>query len=239
MPTTPEEARHLLSALGAHVVDRVTRARDRGHDMAAVSGETVADTQYAIDRVADDELLHWFAQHWPDVLVVSEGLDEPVLVGSRAAWTVIVDPIDGTRGLMFDKRPAWCLAAAAPPGGGLADVVAAAMTELPTVKQGACDQLSGVRGCGLHAERLHLGSGERAASWCARRRKRISTTVSAACRSSSSPGRRHWPHWNPNCSHGWGASRVRRPIPLERGPGPRTDNRAGPLRGRPAPAGQR
>ncbi len=138
-------------------------ARDRGHDMAAVSGETVADTQYAIDRVADDELLQWFAQHWSDVLVVSEGLDEPVLVGSRAAWTVIVDPIDGTRGLMFDKRPAWCLAAAAPPGGGLADVVAAAMTELPTVKQGACDQLSGVRGCGLHAERLHLGSGERAA----------------------------------------------------------------------------
>ncbi len=41
---------------------------------------------------------------------------------------------------MYDKRPAWCLAAAAPPGGRLADIVAAAMTELPTAKQGAADQ---------------------------------------------------------------------------------------------------
>ena len=47
---------------------------------------------------------------------------------------------------MYDKRPAWCLAAAAPHGGSLRDVVAAAMTELPTVKQGAADQLSGMRG---------------------------------------------------------------------------------------------
>ena len=51
-------------------------------DMAAVAGETVADTIYAIDRVADDALLEWFEEHWPDVLVVSEGLDEPVLVGN-------------------------------------------------------------------------------------------------------------------------------------------------------------
>ena len=63
-----------------------------------MAGETVADTIYAIDRVADDTLIDWFEEHWPDVLVVSEGLDEPVLVGDAAAWTVIVDSIDGTRG---------------------------------------------------------------------------------------------------------------------------------------------
>ena len=50
----------------------------RGMDMAAVAGETVADTIYAIDRVADDALIDWFEEHWPDVVVVSEGLDEPV-----------------------------------------------------------------------------------------------------------------------------------------------------------------
>ena len=87
------------------------------------------DDDDAIDRVADDALLGWFAEHWPDVRVVSEGLDEPVVVGGNAAWTVIVDTIDGTRGLMYDKRAAWCLAAVAPPDGGLADIVAAAMTE--------------------------------------------------------------------------------------------------------------
>ena len=74
---------------------------------------------------------------------------------------MIVDTIDGTRGLMYDKRPAWCLAGAAPHGGSLADIVASAMTELPTVKQGAADQLSGVRGGGVVAERVDLRTGDR------------------------------------------------------------------------------
>jgi fructose-1,6-bisphosphatase/inositol monophosphatase family enzyme len=161
VPPSAEEARRLLCALGDHVQGLV--AASRGMDMAAVAGETVADTIYAIDQVADDALIEWFERHWPDVLVVSEGLDEAVIVGDSAAWTVIVDTIDGTRGLMYDKRPAWCLAAAAPPGGGLADLVVAAMTELPTAKQGAADQLSAVRGGGLHAERVDLTSGDRTA----------------------------------------------------------------------------
>src|SRR4051794_30963402 len=125
-------------------------------DMATVVGATAADTIYAIDRVVDDELLAWFERHWPGVEVVSEGLDEPVVVGRDPSWTVIVDTIDGTRGLMYDKRPAWCLAAAAPHGGSLRDIVAAAMTELPTTKQGAVDQLSAVRGGGVQAERVDL-----------------------------------------------------------------------------------
>jgi len=161
VPPAAEEARLLLCALGDHV--RALVVASRGMAMAEVAGETVADTIYAIDRVADDALVQWFEQHWPDVLVVSEGLDEPVLVGDDAAWTVIVDTIDGTRGLMYDKRPAWCLAAAAPPGGGLSDIVAAAMTELPTAKQGAVDQLSATRGGGLHAERADLARGDRVA----------------------------------------------------------------------------
>ena len=161
MPPSPEEARLLLCALGDHVRDLVVASR--GSDMAAVVGETVADTIYAIDRVADDTLIDWFEEHWPDVLVVSEGLDEPVLVGHAAAWTVIVDSIDGTRGLMYDKRSAWCLAAVAPPDGGLADIVAAAMTELPTAKQGAADQFSATRGGGLRAARVELADAKRVA----------------------------------------------------------------------------
>ncbi len=160
MPPSAEEARRLLCALGDHV--REILGASRGVDLSAVAGETVADTIYAIDRVADDALLAWFEEHWPEVRVVSEGLDEPVVVGGAAAWTVIVDTIDGTRGLMYDKRPAWCLAAAAPPDGGLADIVAAAMTELPTAKQGRADQLSATRGGGLRAERIDLREGERA-----------------------------------------------------------------------------
>jgi len=160
VPLGPDEARRLLCELGDHLRDAVVGAR--GMDMAAVEGRTEADTIYAIDTVADEALQGWFEAHWPNVLLVSEGLDEPVAIGGAPEWTVIVDTIDGTRGLMYDKRAAWCLAGAAPHGGSLADVAAAAMTELPTAKQGAADQLSGMRGGGVHAARVDLRTGERA-----------------------------------------------------------------------------
>jgi fructose-1,6-bisphosphatase/inositol monophosphatase family enzyme len=146
--------------LGDHVRDLVVGAR--GIDMAAIEGRTRADTIYAIDRIADDALVDWFSTNWTGVELVSEGLDEPVVIGTDPEWTVIVDSIDGTRGLMYDKRSAWCLAAAAPHGGSLLDVVAAAMTELPTTKQGLTDQLSGRRGGGVTAERADLRDGARA-----------------------------------------------------------------------------
>jgi hypothetical protein len=62
---------------------------------------------------------------------------------------------------MYDKRPAWCLTAAAPPGGSLRDIVASAMTELPTTKAGWADQLSGTRGSGVVATRLDLRTAAR------------------------------------------------------------------------------
>jgi len=133
--------------------------------MAAIEGETPADTIYGIDKVTDDSLVAWFERHWPEpVELVSEGLHEPVVLGGgEARWTVIVDTVDGTRGLMYDKRPAWALAAAAPREGRLADVVAAAMTEIPTTKQWGADQLSAVRGGGVVAERVDVLAGGREA----------------------------------------------------------------------------
>lgn len=158
---TPEEARRRLCRLGEDLRDLVVGAE--GMDMAAVTGATVADTIFAIDAVTDDALVDWFEQHWREVELVSEGLDEPVVIGPSPRWTVIVDTIDGTRGLMYDKRPAWSLAAAAPHGGRLADVVAAAMTELPTTKQRRADQISGDRESRrLRGERIDLASGARA-----------------------------------------------------------------------------
>src|SRR3984957_8718460 len=149
--------RQRLCALGNHVRSLVTGAQ--GVDMAAVTGSTAADVIYGIDRVADDALVDWFEQHWQRVRVVSEGLDEPVDIASDPEWTVIVDTIDGTRGLMYDKRSAWCLAAVGACWGVLGDLNAAAMTELPASKMGMVDQLSGHRGGGLSAERLSLYNG--------------------------------------------------------------------------------
>ena len=156
-------------------------------DMSAVEGETSADTIYAIDRVADDTLIGWFEQHWPDVEVVSEGLEEPVVVGGPP-------DLDGDRrhhrrharadvrqapGVVPRRRrpPRWLPGATSSPS---------AMTELPTVKQGAADQLSGVRGGGVVAERVDLRTGDRErADASARRRPPTSSTASAASPSSS------------------------------------------------------
>lgn len=136
----------------------------RPADPAAVVGRTSADTIYAIDRHVDDEVLDWLDRAWPHrehpLEVVSEAFDAPVVIGAgEPRWTLVVDPIDGTRGLMYDKRSAWVLSALAPHGGTLGDVVVAAMTELPTTKQWASDQLSAVRGRGVVATRRDVRNG--------------------------------------------------------------------------------
>jgi hypothetical protein len=162
---TPEELRRQLCALEDHLLDALLTGRDAADaaTLSIVSGKTDADTIYEIDRITDDALLAWFESSWPasePVEVVSEGLDEPVVVGTGAPqWTCIVDTIDGTRGLMYDKRSAWALAAIAPAGGSLRDVVATAMTEIPTTKQWASDRFSVTRGSGrggIVAERVDV-----------------------------------------------------------------------------------
>lgn len=154
------DVRARLCALGDHI--RSTVVDGRGDvDMATVAGATHADTIYGIDRLADDALVAWFEEHWTDVRLISEGHDEPVVLG-EPAWTVIVDSIDGTRGLMYDKRSAWVLAAAAPVGGSLADVRAASMTELPPTKQRLADQYSAAGSGPLVGTRTDLVTSDRA-----------------------------------------------------------------------------
>ena len=76
---------------------------------------------------------------------------------------MIVDPIDGTRGLMYQKRPAWILTGVAPNRGeatSLADIEVAVQTEIPLVKQHLCDQLWAIRGGGVHGVRHNRLTGE-------------------------------------------------------------------------------
>jgi fructose-1,6-bisphosphatase/inositol monophosphatase family enzyme len=133
-------------------------------------GEATAaagDTIYAIDRIAEKTLLaginEVIAPHGP-IVVIGEGVPDGEIVlpagaeATDAAWRLIVDPIDGTRGLMFQKRPAWILTAAAPNRGeatSLADIQVAVQTELPLVKQHLCDSFWAIQGLGAHAERTN------------------------------------------------------------------------------------
>ncbi|MEY2464955.1 MAG: hypothetical protein QOH64_3093 [Acidimicrobiaceae bacterium] len=150
-----DDLRQRLCALEDHLLTTllVGRAAAAPLELSVVTGRTTADTIYGIDVITDEALLPWFETSWPAaeaVEVVSEGLEQPVVIGNgEPQWTCIVDTIDGTRGLMYDKRSAWVLAAIAPAGGSLGSVVAAAMTEIPTTKQWASDRFSVVRGAGL------------------------------------------------------------------------------------------
>ena len=163
-----EDARLLLCDLGDHLRDVVLAARAvrPAESLSEIAGRTTADTIYEIDKIGDEALVSWLDTHWPEpVELVAEGIDEPVVVGGGdPTWTLIVDVLDGTRGLMYDKRPGWALAAAAPRGRAgtpptLRDLTVASMTEVPTTKQWASDQVSGVRGGSIVSTRADVRAG--------------------------------------------------------------------------------
>lgn len=174
MRANPAQARRLLCRLHDEIRAAVRAAQHRGaRRMTRVAAVTTADTIYGIDKVSEATVLAWFAKNWPKrwtVELVMEGLEHgPVTFprGTPVAQTLykcILDPIDGTRSLMYDKRSAWSLAALAPQRGkntNLSDLIVAVMTELPVSKQGLADQLSAVRGGGVLAERIDLRTGRR------------------------------------------------------------------------------
>jgi hypothetical protein len=171
-----------LRALHAELRDTIVAQAERS-SLAALSAvarddEATSDTIFAIDRVSEERLValceRSIAPTWPLVLV-AEGLPDagygegvlPLPRGIRAAEAVVrilIDPIDGTRGYMYQKRSAWILTGVAPnngPATRLADVELALMTEVPLVKQHLADELWAVRGKGMHAARYNRLTGER------------------------------------------------------------------------------
>ena len=134
--------------------------------LATVDSEDQADTIYAIDRLSEDVMLEWFEAELAPLgclELIAEGLPEGlVLGGSKPQWTVIVDPIDGTRGLMYQKRSAWVLTGVAPyraSGNTLSDIELAVQTEIPLLKQHLCDVLWAIKGRGAWAQRFDRLSG--------------------------------------------------------------------------------
>jgi fructose-1,6-bisphosphatase/inositol monophosphatase family enzyme len=175
MPTFDHQSAvdHLIELQRA-VRDVVIRSHGTGgHE---VTRSTQADTIYAID--ADVEpIIEDFCREWSRIMplvLIAEGIEneggvEGVMVfpqGSSedaAQIRLIIDPIDGTRGIMYDKRPAWSLAGIAPNKGAAAtrlrDIEVAVMTELPTSKMGFADVLWAVKGNGAKGWRVDLRDG--------------------------------------------------------------------------------
>ena len=145
-------------------------ARRPVEELAEVAGDEGGDTTYAIDRVSEDLLVEGLAEaaRSEPILLVAEGLAGGSVTVPRGTapedcrWRVIVDPIDGTRGLMYQKRSAWILTGVAPnhgPTTGLRDIVLAVQTEIPLLKQHLSDRLVALRGGGVRAERWNRLTG--------------------------------------------------------------------------------
>jgi hypothetical protein len=85
---------------------------------------------------------------------------------STANVVLLIDPIDGTRSLMYDKRSAWILTGAvvvqdpSRKSYTLADIDLAVQTEVPVQKQTIVDVYWACRGLGASAERCNLVTGE-------------------------------------------------------------------------------
>jgi Inositol monophosphatase family len=163
-----------LQALHRRIRRDVVRACEHAAlaSLSTVAREDAGDTIYAVDRVAEHllvgEIGRTMASRDGPVVLVAEGLPGGEVVvpngANRAAarWVIVVDPIDGTRGLMYQKRPAWILTgvAAGPPSRTLADIELALQTEIPLIKQHLCDELWAVRGQGASAFRVNRLTGE-------------------------------------------------------------------------------
>lgn len=168
-----ELVREVLCQIGEAVCRKVHQSlREQSiEERAAVHQEGADDTIYQIDKDVEDiivPLLRAHAAALGGVVLIAEGIGEDSEAGlvlpenitsDEAAIRIIMDPIDGTRGIMYDKRSAFFLAGAASNKGNqtcLQDIEVAVMTELPTSRSVLSDTLWAIKEQGAHRYTWHL-----------------------------------------------------------------------------------
>jgi len=170
MLADPDAIVSALRDLQRRIRDVVVASR-RAPDLHAVSHESSADTIYKLDLLIEP-VIEEFCEEWgrrtTPMVVVAEGIEPesgrvfPAGASEAdAPIRIIMDPVDGTRGLMYDKRAAWSLAGAAPNKGAgtrLSDIEVAVMTELPTSKMAWGDVLWAIKGQGARGVRESVSS---------------------------------------------------------------------------------
>ena len=170
-----EQLRSFILSLHDRIRDDVVDACERQSVdlLSKAVGRDESDTIYAIDRVSEETVVaglrEWAEEHAP-VILIAEGISDDGMTLPESAseedapYRIIIDPIDGTRGLMYQKRSAWILTGVAPNRGDetrLQDIELSVMTEIPLVKQHLSDQGWAMRGSGAHWERYDRLSGRR------------------------------------------------------------------------------
>lgn len=148
--------------------------------LTRAAGYGAGDFSYPLDidaeKIVRRHVSEWAAKG-PIALITEEGGLEILPREAKpedVELYIIVDPIDGTRSLMYDFRSAWTLTGVAPVTKpeqtpiensdgrltsrmNLSDIVMAVQSEIPTSKQGFVDTLWAERGGEAHYQRCELG----------------------------------------------------------------------------------
>lgn len=171
-----EDVKRRLVIIGELVRDHVLAElrQQSAESLSAIAFETAADKIYVIDRSVETILLPALAEHLQPILsfaLICEGVNDEQPLAFPADLPIeqcqarlIVDPIDGTRPIMYNKRSAWWLAGIAPNLGeqtSLRDIQIAVQVEIPTTRAALADTLWAIRGKGASGETTNLISGER------------------------------------------------------------------------------
>jgi fructose-1,6-bisphosphatase/inositol monophosphatase family enzyme len=163
-----------LRAIHAAIRDRVVAMCEQQSitTLSEIVAEQAGDTIFALDRISEEVLIEQFSELGRErsFVLIAEGLGEdgirtfPMGIDpADAELRIIIDPIDGTRGVMYQKRPAWILTGVARNRGSetcLQDIELALQTEIPLVKQHLCDCLWAIAEQGVSGERYDRLTGE-------------------------------------------------------------------------------
>lgn len=164
-----------LRAIHESIRDRVVTSCEQQaiEQLSAIVAQQAGDTIFALDRISEEVLVEEFTALGRErsFVMIAEGLGEdglrvfpPGTAPDEAELRIIIDPIDGTRGIVYQKRPAWILTGVAPNRGAqtsLADIELAVQTEIPVLKQHLSDCYWAIAGQGAGGERLNRVTGVR------------------------------------------------------------------------------
>lgn len=171
-----EEVKRRLVIVGELVRDHVlAELRQQSiESLSAIAFETAADKIYVIDRSVETILLPALIEYLQPVIsfaLICEGVNDEQPLSFPAHVSIeqcqarlIVDPIDGTRPIMYNKRSGWWLAGLAPNLGdetSLQHIQVAVQVEIPTTRAALADTLWAIRGGGAGGETTNLLTGER------------------------------------------------------------------------------
>jgi fructose-1,6-bisphosphatase/inositol monophosphatase family enzyme len=173
-----DKLRHIaesIKKLHEIIRDEVVSACENSslQQLSEVTHEGKEDTIYSIDLVGEERIIEYFETEIikiAPVILIAEGIAEngnivlPAGISEEdAEFRIIMDPIDGTRELMYQKRSAWILTGIAPNKGkdtNFQDIEFAVQTEIPIVKQYLSDIVSAYKGEGIEAHRYNRISGD-------------------------------------------------------------------------------